>query len=73
MKKNYNIEVDCPSCANKIEEKIKQINNIKDAQINFMLQKLIIEYEDSVDEKELLKEIIKQSKKVEPDFVLNIE
>ena len=39
MKKTYKIEVDCASCALKMEDAAKTVEGVKDAGVNFMLQK----------------------------------
>ena len=66
MKKAYKIEVDCAVCANKVQEAVKKIDGIKDANVNFMTQKMIIEVEQ--DDEKLVEKILKVAKKVEPDF-----
>ena len=39
MKKTYNVEVDCPNCAAKMEEAVKNTNGVKDASLSFMTLK----------------------------------
>ncbi|MBQ4275162.1 MAG: cation transporter, partial [Lachnospiraceae bacterium] len=46
MKKTYNIEVDCANCANLMEDATKKTEGIKDACVNFMTQKMIVEFDD---------------------------
>jgi len=65
MTKTYNIEVDCAVCAQKCEDAIKKIDEVKDCNINFMTQKMTIEAED-IDK--VYKKVLKAAKKVEPDF-----
>lgn len=67
MKKTYKIEVDCAVCATKVESAISKIEGVNEASINFMTQKMIIDIDESK-EKELLKEILRVARKVEPDF-----
>ena len=67
MKKIYKIEIDCPNCANKIEEKIKKIPHVNEANINFITQRMSLDVEDEYLE-ETIKEIIKVGKKVDSDF-----
>ena len=55
MKKTYKIEVDCANCANKMEETTKKTAGVKDAVVNFMAQKLIVEFEDGANEAEVMK------------------
>lgn len=67
MKKTYKIDVDCANCANKMEEAAKKTTGVKDATVNFMLLKMIVEFEDGADVKAVMKEVLKNCKKVEDD------
>ena len=67
MKKSYKIEVDCANCANKMEEAAKATAGVKDATVNFMMLKMIVEFEDGQDPKSVMKEVLKNCKKVEDD------
>ena len=67
MKKTYKIEVDCANCANKMEEATKNTKGGKDAGVNFMTLKMIVEFEDGVDVDSVMKEVIKNCKVVEDD------
>ena len=51
MKKTYKVEVDCASCANLMEETAKKINGIKEVTINFLTQKMEVDFDDNKDEK----------------------
>jgi len=67
MKKSYGIEVDCANCANKMEEAAKNTAGVKDATVNFMALKMIVEFEDGADEKAVMKDVLANCKKVEDD------
>ena len=67
MKKSYKIEVDCANCANKMEEAAKKTAGVKDAVVNFMALKMNVEFEDGVDVKAVMKDVLKNCKKVEDD------
>lgn len=67
MKKTYKIEVDCANCANKMEEAARKTNGVKDCVVNFMTLKMIIEFEEGVSASEVMKEVIRNCKKVEDD------
>ncbi len=67
MKKTYKIEVDCANCANKMEEAAKRTVGVKDATVNFMMLKMNVEFEDGQDPKAVMKEVLKNCKKVEDD------
>ncbi|MCD7716149.1 MAG: cation transporter [Lachnospiraceae bacterium] len=67
MKKTYKIDVDCANCANKMEEAAKKTAGVKDATVNFMALKMIVEFEEGQDAKSVMKEVLKNCKKVEDD------
>lgn len=67
MKKTYEIEVDCANCANLMEEATKKTEGIADATVNFMTQKMIVDFEEGADEKKVMKSVLKACRKVEPD------
>ena len=67
MKKSYKIEVDCANCANKMEEAAKNTAGIKDASVNFMMLKMKVEFEEGQDPDSVMKEVLKNCKKVEDD------
>lgn len=67
MKKTYKIDVDCANCANKMEQAAKNTDGVKDATVNFMMLKMIVEFEEGVDPKKVMKEVQKNCKVVEDD------
>lgn len=67
MKKTYKIDVDCANCANKMEEAAKNTNGVKDATVNFMTLKMIVEFEDGAEPASVMKDVLKNCKKVEDD------
>ena len=67
MKKTYKIDGDCANCANKMEEAAKKTAGVKDATVNFMALKMIVEFEDGQETKEVMQEVLKNCKKVEDD------
>ena len=67
MKKTYKIEVDCANCANKMEEAAKNTAGVKDCTVNFMTLKMNVEFEEDVEVKAVMKEVLKNCKKVEDD------
>ncbi len=67
IKKTYKLEdLDCANCAAKMEERIKKIDGVVSASVSFIMQKLIIEAEESELDK-IVKQAAKICKKVEPD------
>ena len=67
MKNTYKIEVDCANCANLMEQATKKTDGVKDATVNFMTQKMTVEFAEGADEKSVMKSVFKACKKVEPD------
>ncbi len=65
MKKKFSIEVDCANCAQKMEEAVNKIQGVT-ATVSFMQQKLIVEADDEWFE-ELMDQVVKACKRVEPD------
>lgn len=67
MKKTYGIEVDCANCANKMEEAAAKTAGVKNVTVNFMTLKMAVEFEEGADIKSVMKEVLKNCKKVEDD------
>ena len=67
MKRSYKIEVDCANCANLMEEATKKTSGVANAVVNFMTQKMIVEFEDGQDPKAVMEEVLKNCRKVESD------
>ena len=67
MKKTYKMDVDCANCANKMEQAAKNTDGVKDATVNFMMLKMIVEFEEGADPKKVMKEVQKNCKVVEDD------
>ena len=72
MKKTYNIEVDCANCANLMENETKKTEGVANAVVNFMTQKMIVEFEDEAEPKAVMKNVLKTCKKVEPDCEIEL-
>ena len=67
MKKTYKIDVCCANCANKMEDAANKTAGVKEAIVNFMTQKMIIEFEDGKDPKEVMPVVVKNCQKVASD------
>ena len=67
MKKTYKIDVDCANCANKMEQAAKNTDGVKDATVNFMMLKMIVDFEEGADPKKVMKDVQKNCKVVEDD------
>ena len=67
MKTKFKIEgLDCANCANELERAIGKIEGIENASINFLMQKMEIEYKEE-NKEEILEKVKKVIKKEEPD------
>ncbi len=70
MKNKFKIKgLDCANCAAELERAIKKINGIENANINFLTQKMEIEY-DQTREEEIIQNLKKVIKKEEPDVIV---
>lgn len=67
MKKTYRIEVDCANCANLMEAEAKKVAGVENVVVNFMTQKMIVEFADGQDAAAVMKEVARRCKKVEDD------
>lgn len=70
MRKTFRLEgLECANCAAKMETAINKIPGVKEATVNFLTTKMVIEGED---EKmpEIIAEAEKVIKKIEPDTIL---
>lgn len=67
MKKTYKIEVDCANCANLMEQAANKTAGVQNAVVNFMTQKMIVEFEEDKDVKAVMGDVLKACRKIEPD------
>lgn len=65
--KTYKIDVDCANCARLMEETAKKTDGVKDCIVNFMTLKMKVEFEENVDEIDVMNKVLKNCKKVEHD------
>lgn len=72
MIKDYRIEVDCANCANLMEKATKKTEGVKDCVVNFMTLKMKVTFEEGVDDKKVMKEVLKNCKKVEDDCEIEL-
>ena len=67
MKKTYSIEVDCAGCALKMETAAKNTIGVNNASVNFMTQKMTVEFHEGQEEKTVMQAVLKACRKVERD------
>lgn len=71
MKKTYPVEVDCANCARKMEEAAGRTPGVAAASINFMTQKLSVEFAEGVEEQAVMRELLRVCRRVEPDCAID--
>ena len=72
MKKRFNLtDLDCASCATKMEQAIKKLPGVRDASVSFLTQKLTLDADDARFDA-IVQEVVKVCKKVEPDCVIHV-
>ena len=67
MKKSYKIEVDCANCAQKMEDAANTVAGVAKATVSFMTQKMTLEFAEGADIDAVMKNVVKNCKKVEDD------
>ncbi len=67
MKKTYKIEVDCANCANLMEDAARKTAGVQSATVNFMTQKMIVEFAEGQESKAVMENVLAACKKVKPD------
>lgn len=72
MKKKFDLtDLDCANCAAKMEDAINKIDGVTAATVSFIQQRLTIEADDARFD-EIMAQVVKVCKKVEPDCVINL-
>ena len=72
-KKTYKNDVDCANCANLMEDAARKTEGVAEATVNFMLQKMIIKFEENYDPEQVMQQVVKDCKKVEPDCEIHVK
>lgn len=65
--KTYPIEVDCAACALKMEQAARQTEGVAGATVNFMTQKMSVDFAEGAEERAVMQAVLKACRKVEPD------
>ena len=67
MKKKFKLQdLDCANCAAKMEDAIKKIPGVNDANVSFMMQKMSVDAEDDKFDA-IMEEVVRVCAKVEQD------
>ena len=72
MKKTYEIEVDCANCAQLMEQAASKVEGIASVTVNFMTQQMIVTFKEGADDKAVMKTVLSECKKVEPDCEISL-
>lgn len=72
MKKTYKIEIDCANCANLMENAARKTSGVQNVTVNFMTQKMIVEFADGQEPLTVMADVIAACKKIEPDCEIYI-
>lgn len=67
MTKTYNIEVDCVACADKMERAAANTPGVAAVSLNFMAQKLRVEFAEGADPGAVMQQMRKNCKKADSD------
>lgn len=67
MRKSFKlVDLDCANCAQKMEDAIKKLPGVIDANVSFLMQKMVVEADDTQFDS-IMKQVAKTCKKIEPD------
>ena len=70
MKKPFKLlDLDCASCAAKMEQAIRKLDGVNGATVSFLTQKLTLDADDARFD-EILRQVIAVCRKVEPDCTI---
>ena len=72
MKKTYKIEVDCANCAAKMEVAAGKIEGVAAVTVNYMTQKMTVDFAEGADVAATIQAVAKACKKVDSDFSIEL-
>ena len=72
MKKTYKIEVDCANCAAKMEAASRKVEGVAAITVNYMTQKMTVEFAEGADIAATIQAVAKTCKKVDSDFSIEM-
>ena len=68
MKKVYELtDLCCASCAAEIERDLNKLAGVASCNVNFVMQKMTVDFEEGADQKSVVKSVVKAVRRVEPD------
>ena len=73
MKKKYKLdEIDCANCAAKIEKAVSKLDGVSKCTVNFMAEKMLLEYDESKNFDELFANIKEIANRIEPECSVSL-
>ncbi|WP_455137687.1 cation transporter [Thermophilibacter sp.] len=67
MRKSFKLdEIDCATCAQKLQDAIERVEGVERASVNFITQKLTLEADDSRFD-DVLSRVVRLTADIEPD------
>ena len=72
MKKTYKIEVDCANCAARMEASAAKVAGVSAITVNYLTQKMTVEFADGADVTATIQAVAKTCKKVDSDFSIEL-
>lgn len=73
MKKAFELtDLDCANCARKMQEAICRLDGVHSATVSFLTQKLTVDADDERFD-EIMKQVVKCCKRVEPDCEIRLK
>lgn len=68
MKKVYELtDLCCAACAAEIERDVNKVDGVASCNVNFIMQKMTLDYAEGADASKTLKAVTKAVRRVEPD------
>ncbi len=68
MKKAYKMtDLCCANCATEIERNVAKIDGVNSCTVNFIAQKMLLDVSDTADFDAVMKKVLHEVKRVEPD------
>lgn len=67
MEKTWKMDVDCANCALMMEEAVRKVKGVESVTINAMTQKISLRFKENVNMDDVMKQIVKVCRRIEPD------
>jgi len=64
--------LDCANCAAKVERALNKIDGVKNASVNFFVQRITLDVDDARTD-EVMGEVCRVCKKIEPEMTLAVK